>query len=91
MDRDQPADYSTATEDLLFEQMYRLSHQAAANACVHRIREMLTARQYRRLWLYGVLGKTEKEIARMENVSHQAISKSLRAAMQRISRIKKTL
>lgn len=89
MDRDQPSDYSTGTEDLLFEQMNRLSHQAAADACVHHIREILTVRQYRRLWLYGVLGMTEEEIARMENVSHQAISKSLRAAMQRVSRIKK--
>ena len=64
----------------------RMSRKKAAALKVTKIRRLLTAKQYRRLWLYGAMEMTEEEIARFEGISHQAVSKSLRSAVQRIHR-----
>lgn len=62
----------------------RLSRKKSAAIAVVKIRKLLTSKQYRRLWFYGVMEMTEEEIARFEGVSHQAVSKSLRSATKRI-------
>ena len=41
------------------------------------IRMQLTEKQFRRVWLYYVYGLTEKQIAMMEHVGQQRISKSI--------------
>lgn len=75
-----PAD----SEALLLEREDRMAQKRAAQIVTRDIQRLLTKNQYRRLWLYGVLHMTEEEIGRLENVSHQAVSKSLRSAMRRI-------
>ena len=75
-----PAD----SEALLLEREERMAQKRAAQIVTKDIQKLLTKNQYRRLWLYGVLHMTEEEIGRLENVSHQAVSKSLRSAMRRI-------
>lgn len=75
-----PAD----SETLLLEHEDRMAQKRAAQIVTKDIQRLLTKNQYRRLWLYGVMHMTEEEIGRLENVSHQAVSKSLRSAMRRI-------
>ena len=75
-----PAD----SEALLLEREDRMAQKRAAQIVTRDIQRLLTKNQYRRLWLYGVMHMTEEEIGRLENVSHQAVSKSLRSAMRRI-------
>lgn len=81
---DQRQDAPTNSEALLLEREERMMQKKAALVVTRNIRKLLTKNQYRRLWLYGVLHMTEEEIGQQENVSHQAVSKSLRSAMRRI-------
>lgn len=75
-----PAD----SETLLLEREDRMAQKRATQIVTKNIQRLLTKTQYRRLWLYSVMHMTEEEIGRLENVSHQAVSKSLRSAMRRI-------
>lgn len=83
-DYDQAEDNYADSETALMEHEERMSRKMASHFVAREIRRRLTAKQFHRLWLYGVKGMTEEEIARLENVSHQAVSKSLRSAMRRI-------
>ena len=78
--QDAPRDF----ESSLLDRDERVAQKKAALVVTREIRKLLTKTQYRRLWLYGVMRMTEEEIGRQENVSHQAVSKSLRSAMRRI-------
>lgn len=78
--QDAPKDFETS----LLDRDERVAQKKAALVVTREIRKLLTKTQYRRLWLYGVMRMTEEEIGRQENVSHQAVSKSLRSAMCRI-------
>lgn len=57
-----------------FLQSERMEHRAAL---ISRVRNALTEKQYRRLRLYYLDRKSEAEIAAMEGVGQQRISKSL--------------
>ena len=81
---DQRQDALVDSETLLLEREERMVQKKAALIVTRNIRKLLTKTQYRRLWLYGALSMTEEEIGQQENVSHQAVSKSLRSAMRRI-------
>ena len=54
---------------------------------VVKLKDKLTDKQFRRLWLYSVEGKTESEIAYIEGVDQQRISKSILAANKKIKKI----
>ena len=58
----------------------RLRYTAEAVAYIQHI---LTDKQYRRLWMYCVDGHTEEQIATIESVAQQCISKSLIAAKKK--------
>ena len=81
---DQRQDALVDSETLLLEREERMVQKKAALIVTRNIRKLLTKTQYRRLWLYGALSMTEEEIGQQENVSHQAVSKSLWSAMRRI-------
>ena len=81
---DQRQGTSADSETLLLEHEDRMAQKRAAQIVTKDIQRLLTKTQYRRLWLYGVMHMTEEEIGRLENVSHQAVSKSLHSAMRRI-------
>jgi DNA-directed RNA polymerase specialized sigma subunit len=51
-----------------------------------QIKAHLSETQFRRLWLYCVEGKNTHEIARLEQTSHQAISKSISGAIKKVFR-----
>ena len=48
------------------------------------MRDKLTERQFRRLWLYCAEDMTEQEIADMEGVGQQRVSNSIKAALKKI-------
>ncbi len=81
---DQRQDVPTDSEALLLEREESMAQKRAALVVTRDIRRLLTTTQYRRLWLYGAMGMTEEEIGQQENVSQQAVSKSLRSAMRRV-------
>ena len=54
---------------------------------VVKLKDKLTEKQFRRLWMYEVEGKTIDEIGDLEGVDHQRISKSILAAKKKIKKI----
>ena len=63
--------------------------QAARNAIqkTDRIQEILTRKQFKRLWRHYIEEMTEAEIAAAEKISQQAVSKSIRQAEEKIKKI----
>lgn len=76
-------------EELLLEVMEETKREQARTALVEQIRSRLTEKQLRRLCLYYLEGKSEYEIAELEHVGQQRISRSLlagKAALEKILR-----
>ena len=76
-------------EELLLEVMEQTKREQARTALVKQIRSRLTEKQLRRLRLYYLEGKSEYEIAELEHVRQQRISRSLlagKAALEKILR-----
>ena len=71
-------------ETVLIARVARKEQIADSIRAVAVIHSIVTETQFRRMWLYYVLGKTEVQIAVLEGCSHQMISKSLTAARRRI-------
>ena len=67
-------------EDELIALMEKSERNKICAECVAQIHRILTETQFRRLWLYCVEEKTEQEIAEMENVTQQAVAKSIAKA-----------
>ena len=53
-------------------------------ALVNKIKSVLTETQFRRLWLYYVEGKTEQQIADVEGIAQQNVSKSIRLSIKKL-------
>lgn len=53
-------------------------------ALVNKIKAFLTETQFRRLWLYYAEGKTEQEIADIEGIAQQNVSKSIRLSIKKL-------
>ena len=53
------------------------------------LKSCLSEIQFRRLWMHYVEGRTVREIARIESISYQCVSKSIRAAEKKIFKILK--
>ena len=53
-------------------------------ALVNKIKSVLTETQFRRLWLYYAEGKTEQEIADIEGIAQQNVSKSIRLSIKKL-------
>lgn len=54
---------------------------------VVKLKDKLTEKQFRRLWMYEVERKTIDEIGDLEGVDHQRISKSILSAKKKIKKI----
>lgn len=65
----------------------RKERRRMASELVVRLKDKLTEKQFRRLWMYEVEGKTIDEIGDIEGVDHQRISKSILAAKKKIKKI----
>ena len=51
---------------------------------LHEIQHLISDKQFRRLWMWRVDGKTEEEIAQIEGIRQQNVSKSIQAALKTI-------
>ena len=73
--------------DVLMERQHeRAEKRRIASNMVVKLKDKLTDTQFRRLWMYHVDGKTEEEIAEIEGVAQQQISKSIIAADKKIKK-----
>ena len=71
--------------DVVMERNHdRTESQRKAADRVIQLKGKLTKKQFRRLWMYHVDRKSEAEIAEIEGVAQQQISKSIKAAEKRI-------
>ena len=64
----------------------RAEQRRKASDMVVQLKDKLTETQFRRLWMYCVENKTEQEIADIEGVDQQRISKSIIAAKKKIKK-----
>ena len=73
--------------DVLMERQHeRAEKRRIASNMVVKLKDKLTDIQFRRLWMYCVEGKTEQQIAEIEGVDQQRISKSILAAKKKIKK-----
>lgn len=79
---------ATPAVDVVMERQHRQAEQRRMTSdMVVKLKDKLTDKQFRRLWLHKVEGKTESEIAEIEGVDQQRISKSILAAKKKIKKI----
>ena len=67
----------SSAEDVFFAPLLEEEHREKVAFLLEKVRSSLTEKQYRRLSLYFLRGKTETDIATMEGVAQQRISKSI--------------
>lgn len=74
--------------DVVMERNHdRTESQRKAADRVIQLKGKLTEKQFRRLWMYHVDRKSEAEIAEIEGVAQQQISKSIKAAEKKIKNL----
>ena len=74
--------------DVIMERQHeRAEKRKIASDMVVKLKDKLTDIQFHRLWMYHVEGKTEQQIAEIEGVDQQRISKSILAAKKKIKKI----
>lgn len=74
----------SSPEEQLFKRLGDREKSEAQASAINRIRNLLTQRQYRRLWMYCVEGMTEEQIAAAEGIAHQNVSKSILGARKKV-------
>ena len=74
----------TAEQEKARERQHRRQQEQFSAAFVLEIRTRLTEIQFRRLWLYYIESKTVYEIAELDGVAHQNVSKAIKAAKKKI-------
>ena len=81
-----------SAEDVYFRELMADEIEAARKAlCQERIakvKALLTARQYRRIWMYLAEGKSITEIARAEGLSKASVSNSIAAALRKLRKLR---
>ena len=71
--------------DVIMERQHeRAEKRRIASEMVVKLKDKLTETQFRRLWMYGVEGKTLEEIASIENVAFQSVHESIESAKKKI-------
>ena len=76
-----------AIDVVMDRKQQRAEQKRKAADMVVLLKDKLTETQFRRLWMYCVENKTEQEIADIEGVDQQRISKSIIAAKKKIKKI----
>lgn len=76
-----------AEQEKARERQHRRRQEQFSAAFVLEIRTRLTELQFRRLWLYYIDQKTVYEIAALDGVAHQSVSKAIHAAKKKILKI----
>ena len=75
-----------AIDVVMDRKQQRAEQKRKAADMVVLLKDKLTETQFRRLWMYCVENKTEQEIADIEGVDQQRISKSIIAAKKKIKK-----
>ena len=76
-----------SAEDIFIAPLLEAEQEERRAALLRQVKGLLTKTQYRRLCLYYLEGKTEEEIAVIEGVKQQRISKSLIAGKKFVEKI----
>ena len=76
----------TSAEDTFLAPLLKAEDKEQKTALLQQVKDVLTETQFQRLWLYYVQSMTVEEIAAVEHVAHQNISKSIRAARKKIKK-----
>lgn len=76
-----------STEEELFSRVEESEHRRLSAALITQLMNRLTKKQYRRLWLYYVKNLSEREIAAIEHVGQQRVSRSILAGKKIIKKI----
>ena len=66
-----------SVEDELFSELEETEHRQLSAVLITQLMNRLTETQYRRFWLYYVENLSERDIAAIEHVGQQRISKSI--------------
>lgn len=78
---------ATPAVDVVMERQHQRAEQRRTTSdMIVKLKDKLTETQFRRLWMYHVDGKTEDEIAEIEGVAQQQISKSILAAEKKLKK-----
>ena len=81
-----------SAEDTYFRELLADEIEAARKAlCQERmakVKALLTARQYRRIWMYLAEGKSITEIAKAEGLSKASVSRSIAAALHKLRKLR---
>ena len=64
------------------------ARKALCQERIARVKALLTARQYRRIWMYLAEGKSITEIARAEGLSKASVSNSIAAALRKLRKLR---
>ena len=75
---------SPSAEAVLEQKVKNRAREQFDVQIIMSIREQLTDKQFRRIWLYYVYGMTEQRIAEMEGIAQQNISKSIVQSMNKL-------
>ena len=81
-----------SAEDTYFrEQManeIEATRKALCQERMARVKALLTAKQYRRIWMYLAEGKSITEIAKAEGLSKASVSNSIAAALRKLRKLR---
>ena len=81
-----------SAEDAYFREQMADEIEAARKALCQermaRVKALLTAKQYRRIWMYLAEGKSITEIARVEGLSKASVSNSIAAALRKLRKLR---
>lgn len=75
-----------SAENILFDKYVSAERARVHTALMQKVRGALTPKQYRRLWLYYVEGLSECDIAKMEQVGQQRVSKSIKTGIKALQK-----
>lgn len=81
---------ATPAVDVVMERQHQRAEQRRATSdMILKLKDKLTDKQFRRMWMKYSDGKTEEEIAEIEGTTQQAISLSIVSALEKIEKKKK--
>ena len=75
-----------SAEDVLLSPLQRTERNKSRAAVLKQLRYKLTDKQYRRLWMYYIEGKTQAEIAANEGIGQRRISTSISSGKKIVER-----
>jgi len=73
-----------SVEDVLLAPLLKTERAKQRAALLKRVKDLLTQKQYHRMWMLLVDGLTVEQIAQRDGVTHQSISECLTLAWEKI-------